>query len=204
LASPLLRVLDRSSISLRGAAMKTGLLAVFLVMALGAVADTLNAADGSTPVPMEYQVKAAFLYRFIHFIEWPEAMAPLEEGAVVIGVIGSGPMHAALVSMAAGGNCPQRLVIKRFDRAGDLEFCHIIFVSASARTQAGEILKRLGGNSTLTVGEFEGFADRGGMINFVIVKKMVRFEINPDAAKRANLTVSSKLLRLAKIVGENQ
>ncbi|MFH1312485.1 MAG: YfiR family protein [Candidatus Eisenbacteria bacterium] len=184
--------------------MRRGLVCVFLLTsslaAVCAVPGPINAEETQPPVPIEYQVKAAFLYRFMHFVEWPEELAPKIEGAVIIGVIGNGPMHAALVAITASSKYPQRLVIKRFDDPQDLEFCHMLFISASAEGQSKAILKQLGDRGTLTVGEFDGFARQGGMINFIIVDKVVRFEINPDSAKRANLKISSKLLRLAKIV----
>ena len=181
------------------------ILPVMLVVAGSiALAVAVHSAEPQSSVPIEYQVKAAFLYRFIHFIEWPESVAPREEGAVIIGVIGKGPMHAALVAMAADEKHGRRLVIKRFEDPRDIASCHIVFISASEHGRSREILNRLRDQSTLTVGEFEGFADRGGMINFVIVDKVVRFQMNPEAAKKAKLTVSSKLLRLAEIVGAKE
>ena len=82
--------------------------------------------------------------------------------------------------------------------------CHILFISSSEKKNIEEILTRLGNHDILTVGETEGFARKGVIINFFLEKKNVRFEINVDAATRSNLKLSSRLLRLAHIIREPQ
>jgi hypothetical protein len=91
--------------------------------------------------------------------------------------------------------------VKRFRAVEEVINSHILFVSKSEKGRLGQILAAVRGKSILTVGETEAFARQGGIINFITVDNKVRYEINLDAAKRADLDISSKLLRLAKIIG---
>ena len=168
-------------------------------------------ADPDPSIPLEYRVKAAFLYRFVKFVEWPGEALPDTHNTITIGVLGEGDIYAALESLVEGKQAKGRkLVIQQFREPEDLEFCHVLFIGRSEKnseqeeSRLKEILKGLKGSSTLTVGEAEGFAQIGGMINFIIVESKVRFEINVGAAREANLKISSKLLRLARIVKEEK
>ena len=92
------------------------------------------------------------------------------------------------------------VVDHRVETVEDLVAYHVVFIPASAEEQIGTILEALGDSPTLTVGETDGFATRGGVMNFVIVKNKVRFEINMQAADRAGLKISSQLLRVGILV----
>ena len=94
----------------------------------------------------------------------------------------------------------RKLVVKRFNKVRDIQKCHIVFVSASEKASVSDVLDRAKGTSWLTIGETEGFAQRGGIINLIKEEKRFRFEINVKSAKKAELKISSKLLKLAKIV----
>src|SRR5262249_39816872 len=96
----------------------------------------------------------------------------------------------------------RRISVRRCSDPKDIGACHLLFVAGSERDRVPKILETLKGRPTLTVGGIVGFAAMGGCINFYVDGKKVRFEINPGAAKQASLTVSSKLLRLARVVGE--
>lgn len=152
------------------------------------------------PSPLEYQVKAAFLYQFFKFVEWPPEAFHATNQTICIGVVNSGPMASVLRFVEGKEAKGRRVVVKRFKEPEELEFCHILFISSEMEGRMTEILDRLKGTSTLTVSDIDGFARRGGMINFITVENKIQFEINVEAAERAKLQISSHLLRLARIV----
>ena len=149
----------------------------------------------------EYQIKAAFLYNFAKFIEWPaeaftESCAPL-----IVGVIGNDPFGSALDQTMSGKTINGRpLIIKRLKWGQNLRTCQILFISSSERKRLAQLFESLKGATVLTVSETEQFCQQGGIINFLIEDNKVRFEINATAATGAQLKISSKLLALAKTV----
>ncbi len=148
--------------------------------------------------PGEYEVKAAFLYKFISFVDWPE-----DDLIITIGVLGDDPFGAVLNRLTADKTVNgKKIVVKRFKKVAELEFCHILFISSSEGEHLGEIMKALEHSGTLTVGDMKKFAQSGGIIEFTMEKNKIRFEINIGSARRAGLKISSKLLKLAKICGE--
>ena len=149
----------------------------------------------------EYQVKAAYLYNFAKFVEWPNEALEGENRLIILAVLGRDPFHEALDPLRGKTVKGRKLVIKRFKSVRELEFCHILFVSSSERDRLPHILKgALKSWSVLTIGDVEGFADSGGVIRLFFRKNNIRFKINLDAARQKGLTISSKLLRLADIV----
>ena len=152
----------------------------------------------------EYQVKAAYLFNFLKFVEYPNEsfMDPL--APIVIGVIGDDPFGNALPQVVIGKTVQGRdLVIHVYRIGEDLRGAHILFISASERKRLPMILSSLRGSSVLTVADTEGFHEAGGMIQFLSENDRVRFAINVDATSRAKLKMSSKLLSLARAVGAN-
>ena len=150
----------------------------------------------------EYEVKAEFLPLFSHFVKWPATAFPDKQSPLIIGVLGNDPFGSALDQAikkegTAGG---RKLVLKRSTRVDDLKTCHVLFICKSEENRIEEILAGLGESSILTIGDFHGFAERGGMINLFLKEDKIRFEINPEAARRRDLKLSSQLLNLAKIV----
>jgi hypothetical protein len=115
--------------------------------------------------------------------------------------VGNDPFGSLLDQAVAGETVHNRkLVIKRDNSVEELKNCHVLFISKAERAQLPEILNALGNAPILTVSETEGFAIHGGVINFYIADNKVRFEINPDTAKRRGLKISSKLLNLGTVV----
>jgi uncharacterized protein DUF4154 len=154
---------------------------------------------------LEYQVKAAFLYNFVKFVDWPASAFPPTGDAVVIGVIGNDPFGGILDQVLQGKTCchDRKLVVRRFERIEHVSECHVLFISSSEEARLADILQILNGASVLTVGEMGRFAERGGMIGFQRADNKLRFEINTDAASRAGLTISSQLLKLAtRVIGK--
>ena len=175
--------------------------AIMLLLALGwCIGVAAPRVRAETP-SAEYEVKAGFLFHFPHFVEWPETAFPNAEAPICIGILGEDPFGPLLDQLVQGESVRNRkLIVKRSEKVDDLRACQILFISRSAKNQIPQILNALGDAPVLTVGETEGFASRGGIINFYIQDNRVRFEINPDAARRHGLRISSKLLSLGKIV----
>lgn len=149
----------------------------------------------------EYQIKAAFLFNFAQFVEWPsEALG--EPGApLVIGVLGEDPFGAFLDETVRGEAVRDHpLLVQRYRTADEIKNCHVLFISRSEAARLSRILAGLQGRNILTVGDAEDFSRRGVMIRFVTQSNKIRLRINIDAARAANLTISSKLLRPAEII----
>lgn len=164
----------------------------------------LGGARPETPsVPAwEYEVKAAFLYNFAKFIEWP---GDKTGGPLVVGVLGKDPFGPVLEQTIKGKSINDRpLAVRRFARLEELQPCHMLFIASSEDRRLEPIFKALAEAQVATIGETEGFARRGGTINFFLDGNKVRFEVNVEAVARARLRMSSKLLSLARIVGEGK
>lgn len=160
-----------------------------------------TAAIAQQSGPSEYQVKAAFLYNFTKYVEWPDSAFADAGSPFVIGVVGRDPFGSALDRTVDGRTVNGRSIeVRRFRRAEDVSGAHILFVSDSESDRVAKIIEHLGNAHTLVVGDMDEFLERGGTINFLIEDSRVRFEINTDASDRAGLTISSKLLALARSV----
>ena len=155
------------------------------------------AQTGSAPKFSEYEVKAAFLFNFMQFVEWPAGASTNGEAPFWIGVLGEDPFGKKLEDAIEGETLHGRpLALKRARRIEDLKGCHLLFVCRSEKAQLGEILGALRGTSTLTVSDIEQFCRNGGMIGLINERGRIRFEINREAAEQCQLKISSKLLRL--------
>jgi hypothetical protein len=153
--------------------------------------------------PTEYQVKAAYLYNFAKFVEWPPRVA-LSESSFNICVLGRDPFDSTFGATVAGENIKgKNVVVKRIPRAQDGASCQILFISSSEEARLKEILAVLDKTSVLTVSDMPQFTLRGGMIQFVTEAKRVRFEVNLTSAERTGLTLSSQLLKVAIGVRRN-
>ncbi|MDP3911581.1 MAG: YfiR family protein [Gemmatimonadales bacterium] len=149
----------------------------------------------------EYQVKAVFLFNFAQFVEWHAPADAEARRAVVIGILGDDPFGAILDATLRGERLGARpFEVRRYRQWRDIDGCEILFISRSERDQIGEIVTGLRNRPILTVSDTDDFARRGGMIQLVTDKGRIRLRINLDAAQAANLTISSKLLRVAEIV----
>ncbi len=150
----------------------------------------------------EYDIKAAYLFNFAKFVEWPSAVFADTSSPLILCILGKDPFNASLDSIKGKTVRKRELFIKRVTRIEDINECHMLFISKSEEKHLSEIFKKINDMHILTVADLEGFAHRGGMINLITVRNKVHFEINVDAARRAELKISSKLLKLSKIVKE--
>jgi hypothetical protein len=150
---------------------------------------------------LEYQVKAAFLYNFAKFVEWPAQSFKSPHDPISICILGKNPFGDALVETVQGKTVNGRpLVIRQLEDARESS-CHILFVRFSEQKRLRSVLESISGRGVLTVGETDTFTADGGIINFKIDGEKIRFQINIEATRREKLRISSKLLSLAEIVG---
>jgi hypothetical protein len=158
---------------------------------------------GDPEASLEYPVKAAFLVNFTKFAEWPADSPQAQSRVVLICVLGKDPfgevLDKAVFGRSAGG---RPLVVQRHQGAEAVRGCHVVFVASSESKQIGPILESLADRPVITVGERDGFARQGGVIGLVVEDNRARFEVNLPAAQRAGLLLSSKLLRIARVIEE--
>jgi hypothetical protein len=171
-------------------------IALGIVLSVGARA---GAADEYRVA--EYRVKAAFLYNFAKFVEWPAQVFKSASDPIVIGVLGKNPFGDALAEAVSGKTLGGRAFqVREVADAEHTAGCQIVFVSSSERKRLGPLFSRIGNTAVLTVGETDNFASEGGIINFKIDAGTVRLQINVEAARKQQLHISAKLLSLAEIV----
>jgi hypothetical protein len=179
------------------------LIAVLVVAAFSISATTMatygaDVEDGSI---FEYQLKAAFVYNFAKFVQWPTETGGGSLDPFVLCVSGEEPfriMHQYLTGKRIRG---QLIAVRSVRASADLAGCHLLFVSAAS----GPLQRALPSVSgpVLTVGESEDFMQSGGMINLVRLNNRLHFEISRNAGERAGLKFSSQLLKLAAPVGDS-
>lgn len=149
----------------------------------------------------EYEVKAAFLYDFARFVDWPPAAVTNDKSPFVLSVVGADPFGSALDASVKGQHIDQHeIAIRRMARSDDLTICRIAFISRSESKYLPAILDNLKASSTLVIGDAQDFARRGCGIQLYLEDNAVHFSINVDSVQRAHLAISSNVLALATIV----
>jgi hypothetical protein len=170
-----------------------------LVTVLMAMLSGLVQAAPVAP-PNEYALKSVFLYNFCHFIDWPESSFTSPNEPLIIGIVGDDPFGSLLKEAVEGETYHNRpIVIEHYHGPRDIKHCHLLFVGRTEATRVDAILAAVNSKSVVTVGETEDFLDHGGMIALPADKNRVRLRIRPATMRAANLSVSSKLLRVADI-----
>jgi hypothetical protein len=148
----------------------------------------------------EYDVKAAYLYNFAKFVEWPAEAFPSPDTPFAICVLGQDPFGRGLDDIVQGERIHDRpLVVRRVAGWDDAELCHILFVSASVREDFAQLLGSHTFRRTLTVSDVPGFLTAGGHIGFFLEGSSVRFAIHRGNVARTDLQISSKLMRVARL-----
>jgi hypothetical protein len=185
---------------------KSALLVVLLVLSpllgLAQAGDEPESAPAySEPVP-QYRIKAAFLYKFTRYITWPDGCFSNDESPIIIGILGKDPFGDVLDDTLKGHRTNNRpFVVRRFKNIGEIDHCHLVFISGDERRQK-DYLKQLAGRPIVTVGESDGFLSSGGIINLITLedsthKSTVRFEVNMKVAKPVGIKISARMLNLA-------
>jgi hypothetical protein len=154
--------------------------------------------------PSEYQVKAAYLYNFGKFVQWPAQTSTGNTFAIC--VLGNDPFGPILDATVANQTINgKQLVVKRISRALEASSCRVVFVSDAESGRLEKIFPILDKFGVLTVSDMPHFVQRGGMIQLVLEGDKVRFEANPAAAQKAGLALSSELLKVAtKVTGSTE
>jgi hypothetical protein len=198
------------------------------VLAVASLLGSLTAKVRAEPSSAsEYQIKAAFLYNFIQFVDWPEEKSADSNKPIIIGIIGENPFGDAFEPVKNKKVKGRSVIIKRFESFEELKKpteknpaspkatpeaskpkssqeietlteCHLLFICSSEQKDLKEIINTIKDHSVLTVGEMGGFLEAGGIINWFVDEKKIRFEINVTVAERSKLKIRSELLRLAK------
>lgn len=153
-------------------------------------------------VSREYEIKAAYLYNFGRYFDYPAKAFADAKDPFVIAVIGDAPIDGHLAAAARAKTLQNRpIVIRRHDRVADIAPCHVLFVSEKLDDKVeAQINAKFADSAVVLVGEGDGFISRGGTISFVVVDNKVRLKISQKAAQRAGLKPSSKLLQVSDLV----
>jgi hypothetical protein len=190
------------------------LFVLFLAQQVGSV--SAQSADNSD-LKREYRIKAAFLYNFIQFVDWPEEKTPDQDDPIILGIIGEDPFGDSFEPIENKKIKGRKSLINRFEgieklkkssdkgksKIDSIRQCHLIFICSSEEGHLKEIINLVNGYGILTVGETSNMLESGGVVNFLVEKNKVRFEINLTAARDEKLTIRSQLLRLAtKVIDE--
>ncbi|HUV04281.1 MAG TPA: YfiR family protein [Armatimonadota bacterium] len=185
----------------KGIFMNRRVCSLIVAVAICAVLGLADNCHGKSRPAAEYQVKAAYIYNFAKFVEWPSKVFSNANSPIIIGVLGDDPfgdtLEQTIKDKTVNG---RRLQVRRFDKTSDVGVCHMLFVSSSEKMRLSKALDRVKDSNVLTIGEMGGFARQGGMIGFTMEGNKVGFEINLERAKKAGLNVSSQLLKVAKVV----
>jgi hypothetical protein len=153
----------------------------------------------------EYQVKAAYLYNFLKYIEWPPEAFESESAPFVVGLMGNNSFNEAIEQAIKGKSIKGRqLEIKRLKWGQSLRICHILYISSYEQRHLPQILQSIKGASILTIGEMDQFTELGGIINLMMEENRVLFEINLSVAEQSQIKISSRLLALAKNIRGGQ
>jgi hypothetical protein len=172
---------------------------LFTLACAGALIPTVGPGLAAEPAPTEYQLKAVFLFNFAQFVEWPRDAFASPDTPLSICVLGNDPFGSNLDDAVRGESAAgRRLVVERHAGAASVGSCHILFVPASKSREIDDLIARSKDNRTLLVTDGP---QQGAMIGFVKERNRIRLRVNLAAVNAAQLTISSKLLRIAEIVG---
>jgi hypothetical protein len=173
---------------------RCGLLALWLFI-------LMFACPAQAQSPSRAELEAAFLYKFIAYVDWPPQTLDGPEAPFVIGVLGNDPFGKILDDNVAGEKVRGHSIeVRRYRSMNEVNRCQILFIASSEAPKLQSILDKIKGRSILTVSDLPDFARAGGMVGFVSQNNKIRFQINHDAALQAKLSISAKLLQLAQIV----
>lgn len=175
------------------------------------------AYDDKSDLSREYQIKAAFLYNFMQFVDWPEEKVSDTNDPIILGIIGDDPFGDAFKPIESKRIKGKKSLIKRYEGIEKLKKsddkgqskielirqCHLLFICSSEKENLKDVINLVSGYDILTVGETPNMLESGGIVNFLLDENKVRFEINLSTARRENIKIRSQLLRLAKKVIDN-
>jgi len=191
------------------------LLIALVLMFLGSFTVSEGYSATQSAQYKEYEVKAAFMYNFLKFVDWPEGKTAKGGNQIIIGIIGEDPFGSAADVLKDKKVEDRDVVIKRFegfqqlkekgkkDELEALKTCHLLFICPSEKKITSEIIDFVKNDGVLTVGDTSGFIETGGAISFFLEENKIRFNINLESVEKSGLKIRSQLLRLAKKVIKN-
>jgi hypothetical protein len=151
----------------------------------------------------DYKIKAAYLYQFTKFTQWPDGLFLNSETPIRICVLGRNPFGSSLDNFSSRTSQNRGLLIEYLPSLQSITSCHVVFISRSEEKRLAQILQLIENSPVLTVSDMEGFVYRGGIIGFVPKRRKVGIEINVSASRAAGAKLSSKLLEVATLVQGN-
>jgi hypothetical protein len=158
-------------------------------------------AQDPPPTLRPSDLEAVFLFHFTQFVEWPSDAFATTNSPFVIGILGEHPVVSALRDVLKNEVVKGReFVLRVYQHPDEVRQCHLLFLGKGEEASVPRVLSRLRGQPVLLVSELDGFAQRGGMIEFVTERNKIRLRINVEKTRAANLSVSSKLLRVAEVI----
>jgi hypothetical protein len=188
--------------SVTGIAWRSRALPLLVAILVLTVARPLRAADPSSLT--EDQIKAGFLFNFMRFVDWPAKDYETSTSSITVCIIGETPVTPLLIEAAKDKLIEGRSVlVKHVKTNEDFRGCHLLFIASNESSKEPVIFSKLAGANVLTVGEDPGFALAGGVLNFLTQDNRVKLELNLDAATRANLKISAKLIAVSHLVHDS-
>jgi hypothetical protein len=178
--------------------------ALHLFLALWLIAGSVFAASNDAPpASTEDRIKAAFLYKFAAYIEWPQGAFASPQSPIVIGVLGAGSIADALDELTANRTIANRkMIIKRIEIGDSIKGLNILFIGDSERSHLHQLAPQLQAHSVLSVTESEGALEQGSIINFLVLNQRVKFDVSLESAQKSGIKLSSRLLAVAhKVLG---
>jgi len=157
-------------------------------------------AHSQTLFGPEYSVKAAFVYNFTKFVEWPEEAYMDANDFIILCIIPDSPNTDVFLSLQDKKVRGKRIIVKKCDKIEELQGCNILFLDSTDKAFIQKVLRETRDRNILTIGHMKGFSQDGGIINFFTEEGRLRFEVNLDAAQRADLKLGSQILMSAEII----
>jgi hypothetical protein len=174
-------------------------MAALLLLCLGT--SGVSQARAELPPAPEYAIKAAYLFNFAKFVEWPAGKLTDPRAPFIVGLVGPEPIAGLLEQTIQGKSIRGKKIELRYFAPGqNIDECHLLFISRQSKAPPASVLSSVKSTGVLTVSEVEGFADVGGMINFVVLEGNVKLEINLGAAEQAGLKLSSRLMGVGRLI----
>ena len=181
-----------------------GLLGLIISLFFFAVLSLPHYASADPPGRSEYEIKAAFLYNFLKFVEWPEKNSTNSNSPINLCILGHDPFGNSMNNFIALKIAGRKVFLQRMTSISSIRDCHAVFISGSEKGSVRSITDLAIKRHILTIGDTEQFAQQGVIINMFLGNNKVRFEINLDAANRAGLRIDARLLSLAAIVRDKE
>ncbi len=174
---------------------------LLIIVAMISASIPLPLSYASESLQMESKLKAAFIYNFAKFVDWPASVSNDTAGQpFVIGVLGYDPLVEDLMAIEGKAIKGRKLIVRQLSGIKEINNCQVVFISASEKDNINSILAAAKNKGMLTVSDIGNFVEKGGIIGFVRVENKIRFDINLKIAEESSLKIRSDLLTLARII----